>query len=248
MSREKLTITYEPLRPPNDDEKLLDKVTALFNPSQVVLSHSASWRLERTVMDAMIAERRRLSLRSIEPATLALDLFFDAYEVNTGPLASVIAAGASILGLAAGARPAGDGVLIYTRTMAALTRNARELHRPPICTLKWGEWKLFVGVLSSLTTEFSLFLEDGTPVRATSRCTFTEYLSFTVTPQNEMNSPDVAKRYTVRPGDTLMNIAASFYGDASVWRLVAGANGIRNPRKLPAGLVLTLPALTAEER
>jgi nucleoid-associated protein YgaU len=98
-------------------------------------------------------------------------------------------------------------------------------------------------VLASLTQEFSLFLEDGTPVRATLRCSFTEYLSEAQTAQSELHSPDVAKTYTVHPGDTLINLAAAFYGDASQWRTIATANRIGNPRLITAGQVLAIPPL-----
>lgn len=246
MSLEKLTIKYEPL--PND--KLGGEIKALFNPGQVTFSNNVDWRPDKTAMDAKIAERRQLSLESIQPATLTLDLFFDTYEGDPQSRSLVAAASSALqspIAFDPGASPAAVSVLKYTDAMAALTRHARELHRPPICTLSWGNWQLFEGVLSSLTREFTLFLEDGTPVRATVSCTFTEYIRLAASLKNEQNSPDVAKRYTVRPGDTLVNIAVAFYNDASVWRLLADENGLQNPRKLPPGLVLSLPPLKTEE-
>lgn len=49
------------------------------------------------------------------------------------------------------------------------------------------------------------------------------------------------RHYKVKRGDTLSEIAVKFYRDASMWRKIADANKIRNPRKLPVGKVLRLP-------
>lgn len=43
------------------------------------------------------------------------------------------------------------------------------------------------------------------------------------------------------PGETLMDIAAREYGDPSRWREIAQLNGIRDPRKVPANMLLRLP-------
>jgi nucleoid-associated protein YgaU len=115
-----------------------------------------------------------------------------------------------------------------------------DLHRPPLCTLRWGKNKVFEGVVQSLNRTYVMFLEDGTPVRATVDCSFFDARI----EQIQMNSADVVKAYTVRPGDTLMGIAAAYYNDTSQWRAIATANDIRNPLKLRPGTVLTIPALT----
>lgn len=52
----------------------------------------------------------------------------------------------------------------------------------------------------------------------------------------------VARRYTVRQGDTVWSIAQAFYpGDSGAWKRVASANGLRDVRDLPVGKVLVLP-------
>jgi YD repeat-containing protein len=47
--------------------------------------------------------------------------------------------------------------------------------------------------------------------------------------------------YTVRPGDTLRGIARAVYGDATLWYLLADANGLAGEGDLSAGQVLSLP-------
>lgn len=47
--------------------------------------------------------------------------------------------------------------------------------------------------------------------------------------------------YTWRAGDTLYAVAQTIYGDASRWRAIGDANGVRDPGSLIAGDVLVLP-------
>lgn len=47
--------------------------------------------------------------------------------------------------------------------------------------------------------------------------------------------------YVVSHGDDLIRIAASVYGDMSVWREIAALNGIRDPWNLRLGQVIRLP-------
>lgn len=49
------------------------------------------------------------------------------------------------------------------------------------------------------------------------------------------------KRHTVKSGDTLSRIASRYYGNANLWRRIATANKIRDPRKLKVGQRLTIP-------
>jgi nucleoid-associated protein YgaU len=53
----------------------------------------------------------------------------------------------------------------------------------------------------------------------------------------------VAKTRQVRRNDTLHCIAAEEYRDPALWRHIARANGIINPRHLEPGVVLTIPRL-----
>ena len=53
-------------------------------------------------------------------------------------------------------------------------------------------------------------------------------------------------RVTVGKGDTLWAIAARTLGDGSRWQEIARANGVRNPRSLQPGTVLTIPGAEAD--
>jgi len=51
-----------------------------------------------------------------------------------------------------------------------------------------------------------------------------------------------AGTYTIQRGDTLIAIAAHFYGNASQWSVIAQANPEVDPRRLRVGQVIKLPA------
>ena len=53
-------------------------------------------------------------------------------------------------------------------------------------------------------------------------------------------------RVTVGKGDTLWAIAAKTLGDGNRWQEIARANGVRNPRSLQPGTVLTIPGAEAD--
>lgn len=58
---------------------------------------------------------------------------------------------------------------------------------------------------------------------------------------NASNSGNGTARYTVRQGDTLQSIAASLFGDASLWYIIGEANGLTSTSALSAGQSLTVP-------
>ena len=47
--------------------------------------------------------------------------------------------------------------------------------------------------------------------------------------------------YTIKSGDTLWQVAQTYYGDGSKWNLIAEANGITNEYALQAGQVVKVP-------
>ena len=58
----------------------------------------------------------------------------------------------------------------------------------------------------------------------------------------ERNSPAPAWRYTVRPGDTLIQIAERYLVDGSDWQAIQKDNQVDDPYRLLPGTVLRLPA------
>jgi nucleoid-associated protein YgaU len=117
------------------------------------------------------------------------------------------------------------------------------LHAPPPVLFVWGRLR-FKAVIERLSQRFTMFREDGIPVRATLNVTFKEYKTI----EDQLNpkpneSSDWSKRRTVVEGDRLCLIAAIEYEDAAVWRTIADANDIDNPRLLEPGTEILLPPL-----
>lgn len=55
------------------------------------------------------------------------------------------------------------------------------------------------------------------------------------------NIGDVITTKKVEKGDTLWDLAKAQYGDPNKWKLIAEANGIKDPKKLPIGKELVFP-------
>ena len=63
--------------------------------------------------------------------------------------------------------------------------------------------------------------------------------SATITAGQRLIMPEIT-RYTVVAGDTLSSLAQRFYGDASLYPLIATVNGIPNPNSVSVGKVLVI--------
>lgn len=199
-----------------------DEIEAQFNPDQITLTKGAHWN-EEPLAEKDAPEPQFSHGRG---AGFSIDLIFDTH-----------ASGADVR-------------TEYTdRVMSLATIVGHgNLHRPPICQLVWGDFgEIFKGYLESVIQKFTLFLEDGTPVRARLSCRFKEWQSAEEQARDlVLESVDVAKTRVVRRGDTLSGIAGEEYHDPARWRPIARANAIDDPRSLVPGSVLIIPALTGD--
>lgn len=218
MALEKLKILVETSSSPLRFDEA-NPIVALFNPNQITIVKTANWQ----VLPANQRDTPASQFTHGEPATLTVDLFFDTFEKRI------------------------DVRRNHTSRIAELMTVERHgnFHRPPICQLAWGSLGVFFqGVLQNLNQRFTLFLEDGTPVRATLTCTFREWRSGEEEERRQnRQSADVAKTHTVKRGDTLSSIASQHYSDPALWRPIAETNHIDDPRALRPGVILAIPSL-----
>jgi nucleoid-associated protein YgaU len=235
----KVTIKHEKGR----KKKFIEKFEVPFNPSSLSTSSAIEWK---TLSLAATTKQRSYALQfvgdSIKAATLSFDLTIDTYEGDPtaeGGWGSLISM-PNPTAMHVFTPPSGVSVLPFVEKFMNLMVIAPQLHRPPLCQVWWGEILLIEGPLTNLTQDFTRFLPDGTPVRAKLGLTFTD-ASMGVS--GETFSNDVQKTYTVRLGDTLQAIAGREYDDPSLWRTIAEANHIDDPRVLVPGTVLAIPAL-----
>jgi nucleoid-associated protein YgaU len=196
-------------------------ISALFNPNKLIFNKSVDWKSQ----DAQGHDVPELQFTNAQPRTLNLDLIFDTYDTPDAEK---------------------KDVREYTKKLFQLTAVESEKHRPPVCQLSWGAASMFFqGVLQQLEQQFTLFMEDGKPVRATSRCTFKEWrTNYDDLNQQERQSSDIAKTRTLKRGDTLSSIAAGEYSDPGLWRPIADENDVDDPLALEPGTVLLIPTLT----
>jgi LysM repeat protein len=196
----------------------------MFNPTEYTFEDASKWQEHGTAggynpeLQYAGGDRRRLSM----------ELFYDTYEDQTD-------------------------VRLYTGKLAELLlvtiNKDNDGRRPPKLQLSWGGEAgntgfPFVCVMESLKQQFTLFNEDGTPLRAKCTVSFKEFILPKEESQREPKRRSYPeKTYTVREGDTLAGIAAALWKDPSKWRVLAKANGIRNPRVLTVGQSLLVPAI-----
>jgi nucleoid-associated protein YgaU len=198
-------------------------IAALFNPNQLAFTKSVSWAKEGPAG----RDVPELQFTGAQPRTLKLDLTFDTYDTPNAEK---------------------EDVRQYTQRLFQLTTAEKhgDKHRPPVCRLSWGAASMFFqGVLEQLEQQFTLFMEDGKPVRATSRCTFKEWrTNYEDLNRQDRQSSDIAKTRVVKRGETLSGIAAEEYHDPGLWRPIAAENEIDDPLSVVAGAVLLIPTLT----
>jgi Contractile injection system tube protein/LysM domain len=222
MELEKLTILVEHKFPSFDETQ---PIKALFNPQQISITKTG-WQGQGNSLQP-----------ADEGATLTVELFFDTSLLKAGK--------SSIIELDLFGSSRLKDVREYTRKIYQLTEKKSGLGaipRPPICKLKWGRnTVLFQGVLKSLTKTFTRFLADGTPVRAKMNCTFEEWISPEI--KQKVQNPIDDPIRIVRRGETLTSIAAEEYNDPALWRVIAAANRLDNPRQITPGQRLTVPPL-----
>lgn len=207
------------------------EIRALFNPNKISLRGSSSIQ---TRANASPGKPLAVDLSdySYEPLTLSVSLFFDTSEADSpGALASLFGAGGG---------NSGTSVLVHTTAVAALLRPARGMTRPPICELWWGRYQILRGALASVSQNFTHFMADGTPVRATLDCEFREVDDTPIAPPTGATR-GISRLHIVGLGETLQSIAVAAYGSAGRWRDIALANNISNPRTLLPGRLLKIP-------
>ena len=136
---------------------------------------------------------------------------------------------------------AGIDVRTRTRQITSLLDQDIETQAPPILLFSWGGFN-FKCVLESVEQRFTIFLSDGTPVRANLTVSFKEYetVDIEIRQGSFIGPPSIRN---VVEGETLSQIAGTFLGDSTAWREIAELNDIDNPLKLPPGSQLILPSV-----
>ncbi len=191
-----------------------DEFEVLFNPKEYIIEKKTSWK-EQEIFGL---DSPAVEFTTGERKRLSMELFFDTSEDKTD-------------------------VRQYTDKIEGLMMVDRDKHRPPLLMFSWGKLK-FKCVLEDLVQRFTMFKQDGTPVRAILKVMFKEYSTAESQIKGKpRHSADHMKRLVLREGDTLSAMSAREYNDPGKWREIAAANGIEDPLGVEPGTVLNLPPL-----
>jgi hypothetical protein len=220
-------------------EKRLERQTpieVLFNPENYSINKSVSWSSLKTGSDK--DQKEVTSSQFNAPIVkfggggsriLTLKLFFDAtVPVKRHGREIVI-----------------EDIRQETNKIVKLTQIQRDQGQPPVCEVQWGQAPTgsdfpFTGVITSLNQEFTQFSRTGKPVRGTLTVSFLEFFD----PELDLRKTDPElTTQLVRGGMSLGQIATEHYHSPKLWRMIAAANDIDDPRSLEAGRILTIPQL-----
>ncbi len=119
-----------------------------------------------------------------------------------------------------------------------------EAHTTRYVKLSWGYLKLNSGQLKTMTVEFLMFNQDGTPLRAKAKISVEGIFEPGVKDaEDRKSSPDLTHVRVVKDGDNLPAMCNTIYKDASLYLKVAEANGLANFMQLPVGQKIYFPPL-----
>lgn len=207
-------------------------VECMFNPTKYSFTKSVGWGIKEG------ASGRGLNLPPLEftggeAATITLNLFFDTTATGEDVRTTHT-------------NKLWDLALINPDKIDQATKTGR----PPRCMFEWGQAWSFEAVVTSITQTFTMFLEDGTPVRATVDLALKQATDPGRFPAQNPTSGGIAghKTHIVEQRETLDLIAAREYGQSKYWRQIADFNGIVDPMRVRPGTVLTLPPLEDEQQ
>jgi phage tail protein X len=207
-------------------EKIQD-VDFQFNPTQLVLSKNAQWttRMSPKFRFASIPE-----FNGSAPYTMQMEIFLDSSMTPSGTTVQ-------------------DEVeALLSCCEVTLASIAADQPCTPWVFFQWGSFSTasFISYVESVQATYTLFNPSGTPIRATCDLVITQIPLLTQGQNPTSGALEAHRTHRVVAGDTLHSLAWREYGDATAWRVIAQANGIDDPMRLPAGAELLIPASGSE--
>jgi Contractile injection system tube protein len=197
-----------------------------FNPSEYEVSKANIWKVEPVVGSSLPEPQFTGGM----PRELKLELLFDSTDSDTLDVREVT--NKLLKAMEVGEGGSGGS-------------------RPPNITFGWGQSVPFKAVGRSLTVRYTMFKQDGTPTRALALLTLMQSEKSQDSSGTPGGTPgggnpttrgiDAIKTHLIRDGDSLPSIAFEAYGDATLWRPIAEANGIDDPLRLRRGSRLAIP-------
>lgn len=201
-------------------DKIKEEFDCLFNPGEYTITNEKQYAWANPIgVDQPVKQ-----YKGSQVPTLEIELFFDTYMT---PLEE----------------SKKEDVRKYTdKILKAMSIDAG-LHEPPEVRIVWGSLD-FKGVIIRAAHTFTMFLESGKPVRAkvslTLQATETMEEQLKKTP---LESPDRTKHRRIKQSEGLWMMASQEYNDPRMWKVIAKANGIANPRIVKSGQIIKIPSI-----
>lgn len=116
-------------------------------------------------------------------------------------------------------------------------------HRPSFVVIAYGEM-LFKGQLTDIKVNYTLFNNEGRPLRAEIKLEFSGFRNQDESrKKNTKFSPDMSRVLVMKESNTLAGLCYQIYGNALYVTEVARFNGLNGFRDIPAGTKLLFPPL-----
>lgn len=117
-----------------------EEISAYFNPKEIGVDKNVPWNKHKDSK----ADKPILEFTDADPAELSLELLFDTFETRLSVYQE------------------------HIEKLEKLVKVDEAKKRPPMVLFLWGtHFPKFMGVVSTLGVKYTMFLPDGTPVRAT---------------------------------------------------------------------------------
>src|SRR5579863_3676769 len=188
-------------------------IDVCFNPKEYDLDKSVTYDQSKSFADAPQPE-----FKAPVPMNLSVTLQFDSYEERVSVRDKWVRRIEKLTMM---------GVVELKKNATA---DDKKNARPPMILFVWGRFS-FQGVVTKLTQKYTMFLSDGTPVRAECDLTIQNVANRDIDTGTSLsfNANPSTRTVSVGPNDRIDLIAAKELGDAGRWAEIAAFNDIVDP-------------------
>ena len=218
-TRAQATLTFLEPGASGAEKKVGEPIKFQFNPATFNMTKGAKWQQNSNKGGLMPAE-----YLGPVPSSIQVKMFLDQTTSAKGDISSTVNS-------------------ILEKVNPEAKSLSKEKPSAPYARFQWGKI-LFTGYISQAAVEYTLFRENGNPVRGTVTLTINEF-GMAEKAQNPTSGGEPGSRARrVVAGDTLASIAYDEYGSAADWRVIANANSsISDPLRLAPGATLVIPPI-----
>jgi Contractile injection system tube protein/LysM domain len=196
-----------------------------FNPTEYSVKKSGSWQTPKRSMGTKAGGKP--NYLGSNPQSVSLQIFFDDWESGGNDVVKGV-----------------EQLLDWcTPTSGSVSS---EKPQPPVLKFHWGSNQHLADhkfYLESVSAKYTMFLADGTPVRATADLSLKEVPSDPEGTNPTSGSIHTRRTHIIGEGDSLQSIANREYGKPGLWRGIAAFNEIDDPLQLSPGATLLLPSM-----